>query len=100
MCHGSDLPALFLPTEKPDPSFGTYTPGEWQLGLIMQQYYSNFAATGAPGVPAGGIAWPAYTAATRQTMNYQTADAGGLSLLSSVRADYCAYWDSFGYQIY
>ena len=92
VCHGSDLPALFLPTEKPDPAFGTYTPGEWALGITMQQYYSNFAATGAPGVPAGGIAWPRYDAKTRQTMNYQTSDAGGLSLLTAVRADYCAFW--------
>jgi len=100
VCHGSDLPALFLPTERPDPRFGNYSAAEWSLGLTMQQYYSNFAATGAPGLPTGGIAWPPYNAATRSTMNYQTSDQGGLSIVQDLRAEYCSFWDNNGYVIY
>ena len=102
VCHGSDLPAVFLPTEKPDPRFGTYTAGEWALGITMQQYYSNFAKTGLPGIPAGGIAWPSYDAMTRSTLNYQTTDNGGsgITVMQNVRAEYCAFWDTFGYKIY
>ena len=100
VCHGSDLPAFFLPTEKPDPRFGNYTTAEWNLGITMQQYYANFAATGSPGVPKDGIAWPPYDAVTRQTLNLQTEDMGGLSLSLSRRSEYCAFWDNFGYKIY
>ena len=99
VCHGSDLPALFLPTEKPDPRFGTYTPGEWQLGLTMQAAYTQFAATGSPGSPEG-TTWPAYNAQTRPTLQWQTSDAGGLSVVEGMRASYCDFWDSNGYRIY
>lgn len=99
VCHGSDLPQLFLPTEKPSPAFGNYTDAEWALGLAMQQFYANFAASGVPG-EVGGVAWPAYNAGTRQSLNYQTSDAGGITVASSVRSEFCSFWDALGYNIY
>jgi para-nitrobenzyl esterase len=105
VCHGSDLPAWFMPRKSPAPGFGNYTQQELDLGHTWQRYWANFARTGDPGAaspdaPTGGLAWPAYDASSRQTLNFETADKGGVSIISGMRADYCAFWDKNGYRIY
>ena len=97
ICHGSDLPAWWLPTVSPGPGFGNYTTSEFDLGHVWERYWANFAATGSPGAPSpnattGGLAWPPYTAATRSTLNFETAEKGGLTIVPSYRAAFCAYW--------
>ena len=105
VCHGSDLPAWFLPTRSPAPGFGNYTVNEFDLGHTWQRYWGSLAATGAPGAPSanastGGLAWPAYDAATRLTVNFETADKGGITLIPNLRAEYCSLWDKIGYKLY
>jgi carboxylesterase type B len=105
VCHGSDLPAWFLPRKVPAPGFGNYSQGELDLGHVWERYWASFAATGDPGAPSpnaptGGLAWPAYDAISRPTMNFETADKGGLSIISGLRADLCAFWDKNGYRLY
>jgi carboxylesterase type B len=99
VCHGSDLPAWFLPN---DPAVANYTAAESALSDAMQGYLVSFAATGNPGtgVP-GGVPWPAYTASTREVLVLETADKGGITVQSGIRAEFCAWWDDVvGYRVY
>ena len=97
---------MFSPAPPPPASgFGNYTPAELDLGHTWQRYWANFAATGDPGAaspnaPDGGLAWPAYTSASRPTLNLETAENGGISIISGNRAPFCAFWDKQGYNIY
>jgi carboxylesterase type B len=104
ICHGSDLPGWFHPMQAPSPGYGNYTAEEDAFSASMQWYYANFAATGVPGTgnPAAPTAeWPAYTAATRQSLNLEVPRAGGIAVLNAWRAEYCALWDaSIGYSVY
>lgn len=105
VCHGSDLPAWFMPRVSPAPGFGDYTQAELDLGHVWQRYWASFAATGDPGAPApnassGGLAWPAYDVTSRPTMNLETADNGGLAIVPQLRADFCKFWDENGYRLY
>ena len=100
-CHGSDLPAWFMPLGTGLPGgFGNYTAAELDMGRTWQQYWAGFAATGVMGVPEGGVAWPAYTAANRATLEIRASDDGGLRVLNSVRDVTCAWWDQYGYKVY
>lgn len=100
VCHGSDLPQWFLPRTAPSPAFGTYTPSEFELGHSWQQAWANFAATGDPNGVPGMPTWPPYDEATRVTLDFNTAENGGITLVSSVRAEFCAWWDANGYVVY
>jgi len=98
VCHGSDLPELFHPRNA---AITNYTAEEDALALTMQRYIAAFARTGDPGDGGIGLQWPAYDAATRQTVNYETASMGGVTVISSYRAKTCAWWDStVGYLVW
>ena len=75
------------------------------LGHVWQRYWASFAETGTMGAPTpngptGGLVWPPYSAATRQTLEFRTAEDGGLRLIQGLRDVTCAFWDEFGYSIY
>ena len=80
--------------------FGNYTAAELDMGRTWQQYWAEFAATGVMGTPEGGVAWPAYTAANRATLEIRASDDGGLRVLNSVRDITCGWWDLYGYKVY
>ena len=101
MCHGSDLPAIW----RPYASIGAnFTAGEEAMAIGMEQYWANFAATGDPnkGAFPPAVAWPAYTAAARQTLAIDaTSDAASFVVTPGWRAPTCAWWDiSVGYSVY
>ena len=96
VCHAAELVELFHPVY---PAFGTnYTAGEVSLSTRMDYYWTNFAATGAPGTGAPGLqlAWPAYNTTYRPVMN--------LDVVSYISQDkhgqLCDFWDSLGYNFY
>jgi len=100
VCHGSDLPVIFRPN---DPQVANYTTDEAILSSSMQNYWVNFATTGNPntGPYPQTPSWPTYNANTRSTLNFETAGNGGITVLPSVRATYCEWWDNVvGYNVY
>ncbi len=102
MCHGSDLPEWWSPQ---DEALGAnFTQAELDLSADMQHYYANFAASGSPGSgnPARPYTWPAYSvAAGRPTLNLETDDKGGKSVISANRGHWCDWWDTVpGYHIW
>ncbi len=72
-CHAIELPLVFGTLDAPGAAMLS---GEGEqvetLSAIMQDAWIAFARTGNPSIPALG-AWPAYTAATRETMVLGTA---------------------------
>ena len=98
VCHGSDLPELFHPHR---PDLANFTTSEDALARTMQSYIAAFAATGAPGDGGIGLEWPAYDAKTRLTLNYETAENGGVTVLAALREAQCAWWDAGpGYSVW
>jgi carboxylesterase type B len=101
VCHGSDLPMWWHPI---DPQIANFTAEESALSSSMQAYWTAFAASGGDpnyNLPSGGFRWPAYNASTRQTLNFETASNGGISVIEGLRADFCAWWDTVvGYDVY
>ncbi len=98
VCHGSDLPELFHPNR---PSLANFTASENALARTMQRYIATFAATGAPGDGGIGLEWPAYDTATRRTVNYETAENGGVTVIEGLRATECGWWDNGpGYSVW
>lgn len=106
VCHGSDLPLWFHPLEQ---QLGAnYTADEDALSASMETYWANFARTGNPNTPSTTTrrgealpAWPAYSAATRSTLDFKTAGDGGIAVLSDVRKTTCDWWDArVGYHVY
>ena len=90
VCHGSDLPEFFHPHQ---PSLANFTAEEDALAITMMRYVASFAATGAPGDGGIGLEWPAYEAASRQTLNYETAAMGGVTIMPRVHDMECGWWD-------
>lgn len=104
VCHGSDLPMWWEPQLSPGPGFGNYTASEVSFARSLHWYWANFAATGSPGNgdPTNPtITWPAYNAASRSTLNLDTVENGGFTVIPSLRASFCAWWDNVvGYNVY
>jgi carboxylesterase type B len=97
-CHGSDLVMIWHPVQ---PLIANFTDEENVLALQMQHYFGSFIATGNPGDAGTGLAWPAYDAVTRQTLNFETASMGGVAVIESLHGKECAWWDEkVGYLIY
>ncbi len=99
VCHGSDLPMWWHPL---DPSIANFTDSEVVLSESMQFYWANFARYGTPGTghPDHPFAWPAYNASTRMTLNFETAENGGITVLQGLKQDLCDFWDTTGYAFY
>jgi hypothetical protein len=81
-------------------NFGNYSADEQAMGALWHKYWAGFAETGVMGVPDGGIAWPAYDASNRATMEIKTVGDGGLRVITGLRDVTCNWWDNYGYKIY
>lgn len=100
VCHGSDLPLIFRPN---DPNIANYTTEEAYLSSAIQNYWVNFATTGNPNANnyPQSPTWPTYNANTRNTINFEVASKGGITILEGIRASYCQWWDDVvGYHVY
>jgi carboxylesterase type B len=91
VCHGSDLPEFWHPRRA---SIANYTASEEVLARTMQSYVATFAATGSPGDGGIGLAWPPYEASTRLTVNYETSENGGVTVLERWRERECDWWQN------
>jgi hypothetical protein len=64
------------------------------LSATMQQYWTAFAKTYAPGDGGsgaeGGVAWPAYNATVDP---YQLLVAPTISATAGLKTDLCDFWD-------
>ncbi len=64
--HASEIPYVFLTQ---DGGFGTYDEKDHELARVMSGYWVQFATTGDPN-GAGRPAWPKYTAASDQHIEF------------------------------
>jgi para-nitrobenzyl esterase len=88
--HSSEIPFVFGHDDYPLGMLGSAVP----LSTAMQQYWTTFAKTYAPGdggsAGEGGVAWPAYNA----TMDpYQLLVAPTISASAGLKTDLCDFWD-------
>ncbi|RDE07323.1 carboxylesterase/lipase family protein [Sphingomonas aracearum] len=70
--HGSEIPFVFDTVEKAARMEGPVTPETQKLAALMSGAWATFAKTGTPAAP-GLPQWPAYDAAGRPTMVFDTA---------------------------
>jgi para-nitrobenzyl esterase len=82
--HGMDIPLLFGPRLQAQPA-------ERQLAIAMQGAWIDFAH-GLPPGSSTGLVWPSYTAATRQSVEW---NSGGIGILTDYRGEYCEFWRLF-----
>lgn len=82
--HGMDIALLFGPRPQA-------LPAERELAQAMQGAWIDFAHGLAPGSSAQ-LNWPPYTAATRQSLEW---NSGGIGPLSDYRGEFCAFWGLF-----
>jgi para-nitrobenzyl esterase len=80
--HGSELPYVFGTS----PQFAS-NPGEATVSMLMQRYWTRFAASGTPN---GGsdLAWPTFSAASDQRIQFTTQP----SVVDNFRSNECAFW--------
>jgi carboxylesterase type B len=64
--HGGELPFVFG-TETP--SFGAFTPADWEMSGRVMDYWYAFALTGTP-EPVGAPTWLPTSAGNDQTMMF------------------------------
>ncbi|GAM26595.1 hypothetical protein SAMD00019534_097700 [Acytostelium subglobosum LB1] len=99
VCHGMELPYVFN-TVTATGQF-TFTPAEQQLSYDMMAYWSNFAKTSNPNVNTGSgftpaQPWTMYSAQGDSTLIFQTPT----TQTTGLRAHYCDYFDTIGYEIW
>jgi para-nitrobenzyl esterase len=90
ICHAFDLPTIFFTEYVLPPTWPRPTAEESALSLFVQKAWSTFArnATVDP-------VWPRYDGETR--LAYNLSVPLPTNVLSGYRQDYCAYFDSIGY---
>jgi para-nitrobenzyl esterase len=89
--HSSEIPFVFGHDDYPLGMLGT---AGVPLSAAMQQYWTTFGKTYAPGDGGsgaeGGVAWPPYDA----TMDpYQLLVAPKISATAGLKTDLCDFWD-------
>ena len=99
VCHGGDLPFIFHPNASALNL--AYTPGEQNLSMSMQSYWTSMASGGVPLPPVSGvdagIPWHPFNMTTQ---SYLRLDTPANSEQTFTFKEECDFFDSIGYNFY